>query len=247
MNPSSPTFDPAEAAHFDPLAHLWWDERGPFWPLHRINRLRAGHIQGRSAARLGRDAHAAAPLAGLRVLDIGCGGGILSEAMARYGAEVHGVDMLENNIRVASRHAEEAGLAIRYECGSAEALAQRGESYDLVLNMEVVEHVANLPLFMAACTRLVRPGGCMFVSTINRTIASYLGAIVGAEYVLRWLPRGTHHWRKFPKPAELEALLRQGGMEVVERTGMGMNPFDGQFRLMRYMGINYLLLAEKPG
>ena len=241
------SIDPAEAAHFDKLAHLWWDMHGPFWPLHRINSLRAGYIRDRIAARLGRNPEGTAPLAGVRMLDIGCGGGILSETMARWGGEVHGVDMLEKNIRIASRHAEEMGLAIRYEYGSAEALAERGERYDVVLNLEVVEHVADLSLFMASCSRLVRPGGWMFVSTINRTVASFWGAIVGAEYVLRWLPRGTHHWRKFRKPEELEALLRWDGMEVVERTGMGLNPLNGEFRLMRCMGINYLLWAEKAG
>lgn len=244
MIPSS-SIDPAEAAHFRKLAEQWWDPEGPFWPLHRLNALRLGYIQDQLSARFGRDPGGERPLAGLRVLDIGCGGGILSEAVARLGAEVHGVDIVARNIRVAERHAEESTLAIRYECGSAESLVERGERYDAVFNMEVVEHVANLPFFMASCARLVRPGGVMVIGTLNRTLASFLGAIVAAEYVLRWLPKGTHHWRKFPTPAELERLLEQGGMTVTDRTGVGVNPFGWRFRLTRYMGINYMLFAVK--
>lgn len=243
--PNSSTIDPAEMAHFQKLAQLWWDPEGPFWPLHRLNSLRVDYIRDYLAARFGRNVEDAQPLAGLRILDIGCGGGILSEAVARLGAEVHGVDVVEKNIRIAERHAGERGLAIRYEWGSAESLKERGETYDAVLNMEVVEHVADLPLFMESCARLVRPGGAMVVATINRTAASFLGAIVAAEYLLRWLPKGTHHWRKFPKPAELERLLAQGGMKVVDRIGVGVNPFGRKFRLTGYMGINYMLVAEK--
>lgn len=249
-NPVSPspssTIDPAETARFEKLALAWWDPRGPFWPLHRLNVLRAGYIRDRFADHFGLNAASERPLAGLRVLDIGCGGGILSESMARLGADVHGVDVVEKNIRIAERHAADQGLRIRYELGSAEALAKRGERYDAVLNMEVVEHVADLPLFMGACTGMVRPGGLMVVATLNRTPASFVGAIVGAEYVLRWLPRGTHQWRKFPKPPEIERLLVQGGMRVADRTGVRVNPFTRQFALSRWMGINYMLLAEKP-
>lgn len=246
MNSPSTTIDPAEAAHFEKLAQLWWDPDGPFWPLHRLNVLRLGYIRDHLAAHFDRDAWSKIPFAGLRLLDIGCGGGILSEAMARLGAEVHGVDVVEENIRIARRHTEEQGLTIHYEWSSAEDLVERGARYDAVLNMEVVEHVADLPLFMESCTRLVKPGGLMVVGTINRTVASFLGAIVAAEYVLRWLPRGTHHWRKFPTPAELERLLVRGGMRVTDRTGVRVNPFGWRFRLTRYMGINYMLVAVKP-
>lgn len=239
------SIDPAEAARFEKLAQLWWNPDGPFRPLHRLNGVRVGLIRDRLAAHFGREAAAERPLAGLRILDIGCGGGILSEAMARLGAEVHGVDVVGKNVRIAERHAQEQGLGIRYEHGSAESLAARGESYDAVLNMEVVEHVADLALFMAACAGLVRPGGLMFVATINRTAASFLTAIVGAEYILRWLPKGTHRWRKFPKPAELERLLAQGGMNVVEKIGVGVNPLGQKFRLIRYIGVNYMLVAER--
>lgn len=241
------TIDPAEAARFERLAHAWWDPDGPFWPLHRLNRLRAGYIAEQLIARFGSKPNPAAPLQGIRLLDIGCGGGLLSEAMARLGAEVHGVDIVEKNVRIAQQHAEADGLAIRYVCGAAEGLAERGESYDAVLNLEVVEHVADLPLFMSACGRLVRPGGLTVIGTINRTTASFLAAIVGAEYVLRWLPRGTHRWRKFPKPEELEDLLRESGMCVFARTGVKVNPFTRKFRLSRGMSVNYMLAAEKSG
>jgi 2-polyprenyl-6-hydroxyphenyl methylase/3-demethylubiquinone-9 3-methyltransferase len=241
------TIDPAEAAYFDRLAHTWWDPEGPFWPLHRLNQLRVGYISEHLIARFGHDPNATAPLHGIRILDIGCGGGLLSEAMARLGAAVHGVDMVGKNIRIAKRHAEASGLTIRYTCGTAEDLAERGESYDAVLNLEVVEHVADLPLFMSVCSRLVRPGGLTVIGTINRTVVSFLAAIVGAEYLLRWLPVGTHRWRKFPTPGELEALLRDGGMRVSGRTGVKVNPFARRFRLSSDMSINYMLVAEKPG
>ena len=241
------SIDPAEAAHFDRLAHAWWDSDGPFWPLHRLNQLRVGYISDHLLSRFGRSANQAEPLRAIRILDIGCGGGLLSEAMARLGAEIHGVDMVEKNIRAAQRHAEESDLKIRYECGTAEALIERGESYDAVLNLEVVEHVADLPLFMKACGELVRPRGLTVIGTINRTAMSFLAAIVGAEYVLRWLPKGTHRWRKFPRPNELEDLLRDGGLRVFDRTGVKVNPFTRQFRLSSGMGVNYMLVAEKSG
>jgi 2-polyprenyl-6-hydroxyphenyl methylase/3-demethylubiquinone-9 3-methyltransferase len=241
------TIDRAEAAQFERLAHTWWDPEGPFWPLHRLNQLRADYISKHLIARFGRNSDRAQPLQGIRLLDIGCGGGLLSEAMARLGAEVHGVDMVEKNILVARQHAKAGGLAMRYTCGTAEGLAEQGESYDAVLNLEVVEHVADLPLFMDACGRLVRPGGLMVIGTINRTIASFLTAIVGAEYVLRWLPKGTHHWRKFPRPKELEDLLGNSGMRVSDRTGVKVNPLTRQFRLSPGMNVNYMLVAEKFG
>ena len=239
------TVDQAEAAHFERLARLWWDESGPFWPLHGMNGLRAGFIRDQLVQRLQLKPDPERPLQGVRVLDIGCGGGILSEAIARMGGEVHGVDMVDKNIRIARGHALEAGLPIEYECGTAEALAARGARYDAVLNMEVVEHVADLPLFIHSCAALVRPGGIMLIATINRTLASYIGAIVLGESLLRWLPKGTHHWRKFPTPAELEARLKAEGLRVVERTGVAVNPLTRRFRRVPYLGINYLLVAMK--
>jgi 2-polyprenyl-6-hydroxyphenyl methylase/3-demethylubiquinone-9 3-methyltransferase len=240
------TIDPAEQARFERLAKLWWDKSGPFWPLHGMNELRAGYIRDQISHWRENQADADRQLNGLRILDIGCGGGILSEAIARMGAEVHGVDMVEKNIKIARSHAAEQGLKLEYECCTAEALAKRGEVYDAILNMEVVEHVADLPLFMRSCARLLKPGGIMMVATINRTLASFLSAIVGAEYVLRWLPRGTHQWRKFPTPAELEDLLRADGLIVVDRTGVRLNPLNRNFWLVPYLGINYMLVAVKP-
>lgn len=245
MTPASTTIDAAELAHFERLARRWWDADGPFWPLHGMNALRTGYIRNQLIQRFGLSSDSKQPLQGLRILDIGCGGGLLSEAIARLGATVHGVDMVAENIRIARLHAEGQGLSLEYECGTAEVLVEHGERYDVVLNMEVVEHVANLPQFMASCATLVRPGGMLFVSTINRTLASFLGAIVAAEYLLRWLPRGTHHWRKFPKPRELEELLAADGFAILERTGLTLNPLTHRFRLIPYLGINYLLVAVR--
>lgn len=239
------SIDPNEVAFYERLSELWWKEDGPFWPLHRMNGLRVGYIRDQLAGVFGFDPAAPEPLQGLRILDIGCGGGILSEAVARLGADVHGVDVVAKNIRAARHHAEKSGLAIDYEVASAEILAGRGEQYDAVLNMEVVEHVAELDFFLNACVRLARPGGVMVVATINRTLASWLGAIVMAERVLRWLPRGTHRWSRFPTPLEVENLLGVGGFDVVARTGVGVMPFSLRFHLTRYMGINYILVAKK--
>jgi 2-polyprenyl-6-hydroxyphenyl methylase / 3-demethylubiquinone-9 3-methyltransferase len=196
----TPSVDPAEVAYFERLAHRWWDTEGPFWPLHRLNAFRVGYIRERIPRALGLDPRAERPLAGLRVLDIGCGGGILSESVALLGAQVLGVDVTEKNLRVARMHAGQSGLPIDYRLLSVADLAESGETFDLVLNMEVVEHVEGLPEFLAACGRLVRPGGVMLVATINRTWAAALIAIFGAEVVLRWLPRGTHHYRKLVRP-----------------------------------------------
>ena len=239
------SIDPSEVAFFEGLAELWWKGDGPFWPLHRMNGVRLNFIRDILSNAFGADKQAAKPLQGLSILDIGCGGGILSEAVARLGASVHGVDVVSKNIAIASRHAELGGLDIAYEVASAEILAGRGALYDVVLNMEVVEHVAELDLFLNACIKLVRPGGVMVVATINRTLASWLGAIVMAEYVLGWLPRGTHRWSRFPTPVEIENWLAGGGMRVFSSTGMGVNPFTRRFRLSSYMGINYLLAARK--
>lgn len=240
--PSQPSsVDPQEVARYTALAQTWWDDSGPFWPLHRLNRLRVSYIRDRLCERLGRDPEKPQPLGGLRVLDIGCGGGILSESMARLGAEVHGIDVTPRNIAIASLHAQGQALALRYEAVSAEALAEQGAQYDVVLNMEVVEHVADLPGFMAACNRLLRPGGYGFIATINRNTVSFVVAILGAEYILRWLPRGTHQWRRFPRPAELQALLEPDGIQVLERIGVRVNPFTRGMSLTNYLGVNYML------
>jgi 2-polyprenyl-6-hydroxyphenyl methylase/3-demethylubiquinone-9 3-methyltransferase len=240
------TVDPREVAYYERLAAQWWDEQGKFWPLHRLNGLRVEYLKQRICAHHGRPANAAQPLAGLSVVDIGCGGGILAESMARLGAEVHGIDVVEKNIEVARRHGRQSGLSIDYQRITAEQLAAGGNRYDVLLNMEVVEHVADLPLFMAACNQLLADRGIQFVATINRNLRSFLFAIVGAEYVLGWLPRGTHSWRRFVRPGELRALLRRDGFEVIDSTGVAVNPLTREFRLGRSLAVNYMLCAARP-
>lgn len=243
-NPSAPSVDPDEVAYFERLAHRWWDTQGPFWPLHRLNAFRVEYLRERIARAWGRDPALPQPLSGLRVLDIGCGGGILSESVAALGAQVVGADVTEKNLRVARLHAQAGGLSIDYRLATAEGLAEAGEDFDVVLNMEVVEHVDGLPEFLAACARLVRPGGLMFVSTINRTWAAALIAIFGAEYVLRWLPRGTHRYRKLVRPAELRAGLGPD-LRTLHGTGVRVNPFTRTFSYTRWMGVNYMLAMQR--
>lgn len=241
---SAPSIDPAEVTYFEGLAHRWWDPNGPFWPLHRLNELRSGYLREQLSRAYGRDPEAERPLDGLSLLDIGCGGGILSESMARLGARVTGIDVVEKNIRVAGLHAGWSGLDIAYRHAAVEDLAAAGETFDVVLNMEVVEHVDGLPGFLAACARLVRPGGLMAVATINRTPIAFLVAILGAEYVLGWLPKGTHHYRKLVKPAEVRGGLGPG-FELRHQTGVRVNPFDRSLHFTGFMGVNYMLLLQK--
>jgi len=241
------TVDPAEVERYRGLADMWWQPEGKLWPLHVLNALRTDYIREQLCAVRGLDAAASRPLAGLRILDIGCGGGLLSEAMARLGGDVHGVDVVDSNIAVASLHAAENQLPVRYELGSAEALVRRGELFDVVLNMEVVEHVADLPAFMQAVNRLVRPGGQTFMATINRNPLSFVVAIIGAEYLFRLLPRGTHQWRRFPTPTEMRALLEAGGLRCIGQTGVKVNPLNRRMWLSRSLSVNYMLLAERPG
>ncbi len=241
--------DPREVAYYENLAATWWDRSGPFWPLHRLNALRTNYLRHVLARMFDRNPKDELPLAGLSILDVGCGGGILSESVAKLGASVLGIDVVEKNIEVARIHAAQANLPVRYETTSATALAVRGDRFDVVLNMEVVEHVPQVPAFMADCARLVRPGGAMSVSTINRTAKSWLYAIVGAEYVMRWLPRGTHRWRQFVKPAEVENLLVKDGFEIAARAGVQVNPITRRFSLSSNLAVNYMLVARKvsPG
>jgi 2-polyprenyl-6-hydroxyphenyl methylase/3-demethylubiquinone-9 3-methyltransferase len=203
-------------------------------------------IRDRLCTHFGGDSQAARPLAGLDVLDVGCGGGILSESVAALGARVQGIDVVARNVAVARDHATRTGAGSSYRVASAESLAVAGDRFDVVLNMEVVEHVADLPGFMRACCALVRPGGAMVVATLNRTLRSFLFAIVGAEYVLRWLPRGTHQWRRFPTPAEIGALLGAGGLGVTARAGVRVNPITRGFGLTRSLAVNYMLMAARP-
>ncbi len=242
--PSAPSIDPDEVAHFEKLAHRWWDAEGPFWPLHRLNAFRVGYLRTHLCQAFGTHADSERPLAGLRLLDIGCGGGILSESLARLGAQVTGIDVVGKNIRVAELHALGSGLDLDYRLTSAEALAASGAQFDAVLNMEVVEHVEDLPAFIAVCGTLVRPGGLMVVATINRTWAAFLIAILGAEYILGWMPKGTHHWRKLVKPAEVTAGLG-APFALIHRTGVRINPFNRSFHYSRYLGVNYMLVLRK--
>jgi 2-polyprenyl-6-hydroxyphenyl methylase/3-demethylubiquinone-9 3-methyltransferase len=238
------TIDPDEVAYFENLAHRWWDTEGPFWPLHRLNAFRVDYIRDRVSQALGRSPTLQRPFEGLQMLDIGCGGGILSESVAELGAEVTGTDVTEKNVRVASIHAEWSGRDIDYRVATAEDLVRAGETFDAVLNMEVVEHVSNLPQFLETCRSLVRPGGVMVVATINRTFAALVIAIFGAEYVLGWMPKGTHHYRKLVKPAEVTAGLG-AGFGVLDRTGVRINPFDRSFHYTPYMGVNYMMVLRK--
>ena len=244
----SATVDPAEVGKFAALAERWWDPTGEMKPLHALNPTRIAYLRDRIAARFGRDPKASmTPLSGLRVLDAGCGAGLLTEPLARLGAEVTGLDPAVATIRAAKAHAAQRDLAIDYRTTPVEALAAAGtESFDAVLAMEVVEHVADLNGFLDACARLVRPGGLCIVATINRTPKSFLLAKVGAEYVLGWLPRGTHDWRRFVRPSAVANALRPGGLQVREVVGVAYDPRAGGWRLSRDTDVNYMLRAETP-
>lgn len=237
--------DPTEIARFSALAEEWWDPDGNFRPLHKLNPTRLTFVRDQVARHFGRDPRAERPLQGLSILDIGCGGGLLTEPICRLGAEVTGVDASERNIKVAGLHATEAGLQIDYRHATAEALASAGDSFDVVLNMEVVEHVADLNAFLVASGTLVRPGGAMVVATLNRTPKAFLLGIVGAEYLLRWLPPGTHDWRRFVRPSELARTLGEGGLTVAEIAGVSYNPLTDAWRLTRDVDVNYMVFAVK--
>ncbi|MGE0845316.1 MAG: bifunctional 2-polyprenyl-6-hydroxyphenol methylase/3-demethylubiquinol 3-O-methyltransferase UbiG [Flavobacteriaceae bacterium] len=240
------TVDEAEVARFSALADTWWDPAGKMGVLHKFNPVRLAFIRDTVAAHWGRDPADGETLKGLRLLDIGCGGGLLCEPMARLGAEVVGADASQTNIEVARIHRDRMGLSVDYRATTAEALAEAGESFDVVLNMEVVEHVADVPLFLSACASMVRPGGLMFVATLNRTLKAFALAIVGAEYVLGWLPRGTHSWDRFVRPEELESGLAEAGMRLLDETGVVFNPLRDEWLRSRDMDVNYMIVAEKP-
>ena len=239
------TVDAREVDFYARMAETWWDRSGPFWPIHNLNTLRTGYIRDRLCEHFERDAAAAQPLRGLRVLDVGCGGGILSESMAKLGAEVTGIDVVEKNIAIATLHARQSDLAVDYRLCTAAALAEQGDCFDVVLNMEVVEHVADVPAFMDDCARLTAPNGVMFVATINRTAKAWLFAIVGAEYILGWLPRGTHRWRLFQKPSELTRMLANNGLSVVDSVGVGANPFTRSLRMTRSLAVNFMMFCAR--
>ncbi|MFO1034997.1 MAG: bifunctional 2-polyprenyl-6-hydroxyphenol methylase/3-demethylubiquinol 3-O-methyltransferase UbiG [Hyphomicrobiales bacterium] len=238
--------DPAEVEKFSKMAAEWWNPKGKFGVLHVFNPVRLDYIKEQVTGRLGRDPLERRPYEGLRFLDIGCGGGLLSEPMSRLGAQVVGVDPSEKNIKTASVHAEEMGLAIDYRVGTAEDLAAAGETFDVILNMEVIEHVADPEAFVRSCLSMLKPGGLMFVATLNRTGKSFALAIIGAEYVLGWLPRGTHQWEKFITPSELKGWVSAHGGEVKDESGVTYHPLAGDWKRSRDMAVNYMVVAEKP-
>ena len=239
------TIDQTEVDRFSAMAAEWWSPTGKFRPLHKFNPVRLAYIRDRVAENFGRDPRSARPLEGLRVLDIGCGGGLLSEPVARMGASVVGADPSEKNIGIASAHAAQTGVTVDYRAVTAEDLANAGETFDIVLNMEVVEHVADVDLFMSTRAQMVRPSGLMFVATINRTMKAAALAIFAAENILRWLPRGTHQYEKLVRPEELEKPLAASGMEIIHRTGVFFNPLQNQWNLSPDMDVNYMLLAKR--
>ncbi|MEL6168954.1 MAG: bifunctional 2-polyprenyl-6-hydroxyphenol methylase/3-demethylubiquinol 3-O-methyltransferase UbiG [Pseudomonadota bacterium] len=247
MQSAASTVEETEIAKFEAMAAEWWDPNGKFKPLHMLQPCRLDYIVQQIAAEFDRDLTAGRPFSGLRLLDIGCGGGLLCEPMARLGADVVGADAAERNIPVARVHAEQSGLDIDYRHTTAEALAAAGEAFDVVLNMEVVEHVANPQAYIDACAALLKPGGLMTCSTINRNAKSYVMAIVGAEYVMRWLPKGTHEWSKFITPDELVGMLETAGLDPVDRTGFVFNPVTWSWSLSkRDLSVNYVTTSLKP-
>lgn len=238
--------DPAEVARFGALAEEWWNPNGKFAPLHRFNPARLGFLREEICRHFGRDPRARQPLAGLALLDIGCGGGLIAEPMARLGARVLGADAAEANVRVAALHAAAQGLAITYRTATAEALAAEGLRFDVVLALEIVEHVADLRAFLAACADLLAPGGLIAVATLNRTLRAFALAIVGAEYVLGWLPRGTHDWRRFLRPEELEREMRAVDLIPRSRVGFRYAPLSDRWEMSADLGVNYALTATRP-
>jgi 2-polyprenyl-6-hydroxyphenyl methylase/3-demethylubiquinone-9 3-methyltransferase len=246
-HPHETTVDDAEVARFAALADTWWDARGKMAVLHKFNPVRIAYIRDAACKRFGRDPKKLDCLTGLRILDIGCGGGLLSEPLARLGAGVVGADPAQANIAAAKLHAERSEIAVDYRATTAEALADDGEKFDIVLAMEVIEHVADVQLFIARCAEMVKPGGLMVAATLNRTLKSFALAIVGAEYVLGWLPRGTHRWDKFVTPDELEIALELAGLEMKKQTGVIYNLFADRWQISSDVDVNYMAIAERAG
>ena len=247
MQAERSTVDPSEVAKFEAMAAEWWDPNGKFKPLHMLNPCRLDYITSQIAGEFDRDLTVPLPFAGLRILDIGCGGGLLCEPMARLGADVVGADAAARNIPVAQVHAEQSGLQIDYRHTTAEDMAAAGEQFDIVLNMEVVEHVSDPLAYLTACRELLKPGGLHLCSTINRNPKSYMMAIIGAEYVMRWLPKGTHEWSKFITPDELFDLMARAGLNPVDRKGYVFNPITWTWSISdRDLSVNYVTAALKP-
>lgn len=239
------SIDPAEVAKFSAIAHEWWDPTGKFAPLHKFNPVRLKYVRETAARHFDRDGGALRPFAGLSLLDIGCGGGLLAEPMARLGFAVTGADAAENNVKTAAAHAAESGLDITYRAGTAEAMAEEGQAFDVVLNMEVVEHVADLRAYLDACAKLVKPGGIMIVATMNKTLKSLALAKIAAEYVLGWVPKGTHDWNRFVPPTQLHALLKDAGLSVLKTQGVAFDPLTWDWRLAQDTDVNYMVVAER--
>jgi 2-polyprenyl-6-hydroxyphenyl methylase/3-demethylubiquinone-9 3-methyltransferase len=242
-SPSASTVDPAEVARFSELSEQWWDPKGKMAPLHKINPLRLAYIRDAACRKFDRNPKSLNCLAGLRILDIGCGAGLLCEPLTRLGAQVIGVDPSATNISVAKLHAERGHLSIDYRCTTIEEMDPR-ERFDIVLAMEVVEHVANVGMFLDRCASLLKPSSMLVASTINRNWKSFALAIVGAEYVLRWLPRGTHQWDKFVTPAELERYLGDVNLTITEQAGVVYNPLADKWTVSTDMDVNYMVVAE---
>lgn len=240
------TVDTAEVERFAAIAPEWWNENGAFRPLHRLNPARIEYLRDRLAAHFERDIKRRAAFAGLSLLDIGCGGGLICEPMARLGFGVTGIDADATALAVAREHAQAQRLGIEYRDDDAEDLAVRGHRFDAVLALEVVEHAADATLFVATAASLVKPGGALILSTINRTPKAYAAAIVGAEYLLRWLPRGTHEYRKFRRPSELARDVRAAGLVVGDIAGLGYDPWRDRWQQTSDLGVNYLLFASLP-
>jgi len=243
---TQPSVDPGEIAKFSAMAAEWWDPAGKFAPLHKFNPVRLGFIRETAVPHFRRDPKSLRPFEGLALLDIGCGGGLLSEPMARLGFAVTGADASEKNIGTAKAHAAESGLPITYRATTAEVLAAESQSFDVILNMEVVEHVADLTGFLGACAAMLKPGGLMFVATLNKTLKSFALAKVGAEYVLGWLPRGTHDWSRFIPPSTLQSHLEQTHLNILKKQGVAFDPLGWNWHLSSDMDVNYMLVATKP-
>src|SRR5262245_33366513 len=245
-NRRATSVNPAALDRFSHYAADWWNPHGPMAALHKFTPVRLAYIRDQTAAHFSRDPKKLDCLKGLCMLDVGCGGGILSEPLARLGAHVVGADPSEDNITAARMHAEDAGIVVDYRAITAEELAAVNERFDVVLAMEVVEHVIDVAAFVETCATMVKPGGLMIVATINRTLKSFAFAIVGAEYILGLLPRGTHHWDKLVRPDELEALLERNGLKVIDERGVTLDILAGDLRLSHDLDVNYMLVAERP-
>lgn len=241
----APSVDPAEVAKFSAMAEEWWDPAGKFAPLHKFNPIRLTFIRDAAARHFGRDAQKVRPFTGLAALDIGCGGGLLSEPMTRLGFDVLGIDPSEKNIGIASAHARAADVPVTYLATTAEALARRGGAYDLILDMEVIEHVADIRAHLRTCTSLLKPDGLMFVATLNKTLKSLALAKIGAEYVLRWLPPGTHDWNRFVEPKTLRRLLEECGLNPLKTQGVAFDPLAWDWRLSSDVDVNYMVVAGR--